>query len=146
MPRSFTNIDSLYLVQLADDFDVHYPDEALIANRLLAIAENLQSLDERNMALMTASGGYAQGVADAEARIRRRSNVLTNPEGEDAKGASILEQINRRVAEGNLKKIAMGERALDDAPDKFNAPRRKAPAKPQAVPDVSLDLDFLRDL
>lgn len=146
MPRQFTNIDALYLISLADTFTGD-EDQDAIASRLRTIAENIQSLDERNMNLIGATDGYAQGYAAAEAAMRRRSNILTNPEGEDERGKTILEQINRRVAEGNVKKIALGERALDDAPDKFNAPRRTAPAKPKAaVPAINLDLDFLKEL
>lgn len=149
MHQRFTNMDAMWLAALADTADqLANHGESILAeadiNRLRAIANNLQSLDERNQNLMNATGGYAQGVADAEARMRRRSNVLANPEGEDAMGKTILEQINRRVAEGNVKKIALGERALEDAPDKFNAPLRKPKAK--AVPKIELDLDFLGDL
>lgn len=143
--QRFTNMDAMWLSAFADDLDSEWGvDNKEKSSRLRAIANNIQSLDERNQNLMNATGGYAQGVADAEARMRRRSNVLANPEGEDAMGKTILEQINRRVAEGNVKKIALGERALDDAPDKFNAPLRKPKAKP--VPKIELDLDFLGDL
>lgn len=137
----FTNIDALYLSQLADTFE---RDDAATCARLRRIAQNLQSLDERVQVLSNLPTDYAAGYAAAEAAMRRRSNILSNPEGEDAKGESILEQINRRVAEGNLKRIALGERALDDRPHEFNAPRRKA-AK-SSVPPVDLDLSFLGDL
>lgn len=146
MPRQFTNIDSLFLVQLAGDFDIHNPDEAAIANRLCAIAENLQTLDERNMALIGATDGYAQGYAAAEARFRARSNILANPEGEDERGRAILDQINQRVAQNNVKRIPLGERALDDKPHEFNGPARKRPAATKPLPAVDLDLDFLEGL
>lgn len=139
MPNSLTNMDALFLSQLAGDFDLTDPDQAAIASRLSAIAQNLQSLDEKVQAL---SNDYARGLRDAEARMFRRSNILTNPPGEDETGRSILAQINQRVAQGNVKRVPLGERALEDKPHEFNGPRRKA-AKPS--PAIDLDLSFLRD-
>ncbi len=146
MPRSFTNMDSLWLVALADSFSPNLEDEAPIHARLLAIAENIQGLDEKNQNLINATDGYAQGYAAAEAAMRRRSNILSNPEGEDATGKAILDQINRRVAENNVKRIPLGERALDDKPHEFNGPRKRAAPVSKPLPKVDLDLDFLEDL
>lgn len=158
MTDHFTNMDSLWLQMLSDrlrenpamEDELGYVSLNLdeVFARLRSIAQNLQSLDERNQVL-SSNRSYADGYAAAEAAMRRRSNVLVNPEGEDVHGASILDQINRRVAEGNLKKIALGERALEDKPHEFNAPVRRKPqaAKPKAaVPSVDLDLSFLGDL
>lgn len=136
-----TNLDALWLRQLSDEFA---RDDSSVAARLLRIADNLQRLDEQN-ALLKQNQSFEAGVAAAEARMRARSNLLpANPEGEDAEGASLLDQINRRVAEGNVRRIAAGERALEDKPHLFNAPRRRQ-AKPK-TPTIDLDLDFLGDL
>ena len=144
----FTNMDSRALAQLAEDFQ---RDDSATAAMLLRIADNLQRLDEANQ-ILSNNRTYEQGVADAEARMRRRSNVLENPDGEDDRGAAILRQIDQRVAEGNVKKLALGERALEDKPHMFNGPAPRK-AKPAAKPTTStlptelkLDLTFLGDL
>lgn len=136
-----TNLDALWLRQLSDEFA---RDDASVAARLLRIADNLQRLDEQN-ALLKQNQSFEAGVAAAEARMRARSNLLpANPSGEDVEGESLLAQINRRVAEGNVQRIDAGVRALDDKPHLFNAPRsRKTAAK---TPAIDLDLDFLEDL
>lgn len=145
--NTFTNIDAMWLAQLAEGFSPAQPDEAAIHARLLRIASNVQGLDERNQMLShTGDNTYAAGYAAAEARMRRRSNVLANPEGEDETGKSILDQINRRVAENNVKRYAVGERALEDKPHMFNGPMRRAPAKAKATPKIDLDLDFLNGI
>lgn len=143
MTNHFTNMDSLWLQMLADSYTLGDEDQGSIRNRLMVIAQNLQRMDELNQTLSN-NRSYADGYAAAEAAMRRRSNVLVNPEGEDERGASLLAQINKRVAEGNLKRIALGERALEDKPHEFNARVRKAPAKPK--PAIDLDLSFLGDL
>lgn len=143
---TFTNLDAMWLAMHAEGFDPASPEENEIAARLLRIAENLQSLDERNAILVEATGGYEQGYAAAQAAMRRRSNVLVNPEGEDAEGATILAQINRKVAQGNVKRVPLGERALDDKPHEFNGPRKPREKPIGAVPAIELDLGFLGEL
>lgn len=149
MSNHFTNMDSLWLQMLRGMVNT---GEVMVAGnekaneimtRLDAIAGNLQRMDEANQ-ILSNNRTYEQGYAAAEAAMRRRSNILPNPEGEDEHGKSILEQINKRVAEGNLKKIALGERALEDKPHEFNA--RVRTAKPKAKPTIDLDLSFLGDL
>lgn len=127
----FVNLDSMWLANLADDFR---GDDDEIAARLLRIAEHLQSLDNRVAAL---GNGYEQGVRDATARMRARSNILSeNPEA-DAEGEAILEQLTSI----KVKHIPMGVRALDDRPHEFNAPVKK-----KAKPTIDLDLSFLEEL
>lgn len=142
---AFTNLDSLWLAMHVDSFDRASPEENEIAARLLRIAENLQRMDEQNAALV-ANNSFEQGYATAEARMRRRSNILANPEGEDAEGNAIIAQINQRVKAGGVRKVPLGERALDDKPHEFNGPRRAREKPIGAVPAVDLDLDFLGEL
>lgn len=154
MPDTFTNLDAMWLQQLADR-TAQGDSSVVLANgveaRLRLIAQHLQSMDER-LAVLQGNQSFAQGYAASEARMLARSNIVANPEGEDDTGRSILEQINRRVAEGNLKRVPLGERALDDKPDKFNAPfasrtgfkKQREAAKP--VPAIDLDLSFLGEL
>lgn len=139
----FTNLDALWLANFADSFSPGNPEENHIHAQLLAIAGRLQRLDETN-ALLSQNTEYARGYAAAEAAMRRRSNILTNPEGEDAIGASILSDIERRVAEGRVRRIPQGERGLEDNPHLFNAPVRRKPKR--AEPTLSLDLSSLDDL
>lgn len=139
MKDHFTNMDALWLSQLADSFRGE-PEEA----RLRLIAQHLQSMDEK-LCVLQANRTYDQGWADAHRSIMARSNIIAdNPAGEDAIGAQIIKQINSLEAQGKVKRIALGERALEDKPDKFNAPIRRP--KPKAVPSVDLDLSFLGDL
>lgn len=140
---TFTNLDSMWLSAHAEGFDPASPEENAIRARLIRIAENIQRLDELNAAL-TNNQSYEQGYAAAEARMRRRSNILSNPAGEDEKGSAIIEQINKRVASGQVKKVPLGERALDDAPERFNAPRRQGATR--AEPVIDLDLSALDNL
>jgi hypothetical protein len=136
--QNLTNIDALWLASLAERFGDNGDADA---SRLRAIANNLQGLDETNQNLSNART-YADGYATAELRMHRRSNILTNPDGEDTVGKAILAQIDQRVASGNVKRLALGERGLEDQPHTFNGPtRRKAPA-----PTLSIDLSFLGDL
>lgn len=142
MAQVFTNMDALFLRMVAEGSEGQLDNNT--RSRLLVIAENLQSLDDRVAALQSlpsTSGTYAEGYAAAEARMRARSNILSNPEGEDATGAAIIKQIDRLAAEGKVKRIALGERALDDKPDKFNAPYRKAKATSSL--NIQLDLSDL---
>lgn len=145
MAQSYTNLDAMWLSTHAEGFDPRSPEENAIRARLLRIAGNLQRLDEQNQALAS-NNSYEQGYAAAEARMRRRSNILTNPEDEDAEGSAIISQINARVASGRVQKVPLGERALDDAPDKFNARKRAGSAKAKPLPDIDLDLSVLDNL
>jgi hypothetical protein len=148
MTDHFTNMDAIWLSELAQGLE--WGDEGALHNnaaiaRLRAIASNLQSLDDRVVALQSRT--YEDGWAAAMATIYARSNVLPNPEGEDATGKAIMSQIDRLAAEGRVKRYALGERALDDQPHRFNAPvrRKPAPSKP-SIPDIDLDLDFLKEI
>lgn len=144
-----TNLDALWLLAHADAFDAASPEENAIKARLIAIATNLQRMDEAN-AILSANRTYLQGVADERARQHNRSNILSNPDGEDVTGAAILAQIERRMAEGGVKKVALGVRALEDKPHMFNAPIKKpqagAKAKAKPAADLDLNLDILLDL
>lgn len=145
--HGFTNIDSRDLCELSSRIGFATSAEQANADRtaLLRIAGNLQRLDEANQ-ILSNNRTYEQGVADAEARMRRRSNILENPAGEDDTGRAILAQIDKRVAAGDVRKYELGERALDDKPDKFNAPLRRKPVPAKATPAIDLDLDFLSDM
>lgn len=148
-----TNLDALYLRQLARDLSSgHLPPPSSEASNaiqahLLRIADNLQRMDEAN-AILAANRTYEQGVADAEARIYARSNVLQDgPSGEQLTGGRIIDSLTSV----KVTKVPTGFRALEDKPDKFNAPfRRKAPVpEPKAEaqkPSIALDLSFLEDL
>ena len=147
--HGLVNIDARWLADFAAEIEWDHSDETV--SRLLAIAGNLQRLDEANQ-ILSNNRTYDQGVRDAEARMRRRSNVLSNPEGEDAKGAAILRQINAAA----VTRVPTGARALDDKPHEFNTrftgksgftPAKQAKAKAnKADPAVALDLSFLGDL
>lgn len=140
---TFTNLDAMWLSELAAGTTVKLAlgDERLA--RLHLIAQHLQSMDEK-LAILQNNRTYDQGWADAMRTVMGRSNIVAdNPVGEDAIGAAIIKQINTLEAQGKVKRIALGERALDDKPDKFNAPLRKTP---KALPSVDLDLSFLGDL
>jgi len=144
----FTNLDALWLQSYVDgSFTPRSALEQAECNaRMLLIAQHLQSMEEKLVALQS-NRTYDQGWADAHRTILGRSNIVANnPAGEDAIGAQIIKQINSLEAQGKIKRVPLGERALEDAPHKFNAPlRRKAePAKP--VPAIDLDLSFLGEL
>lgn len=140
--NNFTNLDARYLYDLVTDIE----DDETQA-RLLRIAENLQRMDERN-AILASKSSYADGIRDAELRMKRRSNILNNPEGESEAGSAIIDQIDRAVAQGKVRRIPYGERALEDKPDTFNGRKVRPPtqAAKQPVPAITLDLDFLGDL
>jgi hypothetical protein len=162
MTDHFTNMDAIWLNELVDALG---QEGTILASlkfmefegeegawftseteaRLRTIARNLQSLDDRVVALQSRT--YEDGWAAAMATIYARSNVLPNPEGEDATGKAIMSQIDRLAAEGRVKRYALGERALDDQPHRFNAPVRRAAKPPKAsMPDIDLDLDFLKEI
>lgn len=148
MADHFTNLDALWLRQLADHLDAH--GQGLVEdtgiNRLRLIAQHLQSMDEK-LAVLQGNRTYDQGWADAHRTILGRSNIVANnPEGEDAIGAAIIKQINTLEAQGRIKRVPLGERALEDQPHKFNAPLRRKPAPAKPTPAVDLDLSFLGDL
>ena len=139
MVDNFTNLDALWLSQLADSLP---REQAATQSRLRLIAQHLQSMDER-IAVLQNNRTYEQGWADAQRQILGRSNIVNPPE-EDARGQEILALIDKRVAEGRVKRVPLGERALDDQPHVFNAPLRRKPTK--ATPAISLDLSGLDEL
>lgn len=130
MSSYFTNMDAIWLEDFAKlvrvsgtiSIDGAPVDITAYASRLLAIADNLQGLD--NKALESATlfdQGYKEGYAASEARMRRRSNILTNPEGEDATGQAIIAQIDAH----SVTRVPLGQRTLEDRPHEFNAPIKK---------------------
>lgn len=146
MNTPFTNLDALWLSHFADGLDLQ-PDRNAAVARLRLIAQHIQSLDDKNAALASLQGkGYAEGVRDAEARMRQRSNVLSNPAGEDDTGAAIISQINRLEAEGRVKRAALGERTLDDKPHLFNGPLKRGHKPVRSTEVLDLDLSSLDDL
>lgn len=137
MPDVFINIDASYLANYANDIAAIDPE---VAARLLLIAQHLQGLDDAS-ALQ-----YQLGRRHMEAEIFARSNVLSNPEGEDEVGKRIIARIEALNATP-VRRIPLGVRALEDKPHQFNAPVRKAP-KPVERDEVQtkLDLSILIDL
>lgn len=147
-----TNLDALYLRDLA----AKAADNETSA-RLIRIADNLQRMDEAN-AILAQNRTYEQGVADAEARMYGRSNVLQDgPSGEQLRGGRIVDSLTSV----KVQRIPYGVRALEDGAHQFNAPHPYVPAsaratepkakstkaKPAAAkPAITLDLSFLESL
>lgn len=136
--NNFTNLDALWLDQLAD---YHGGTDPNTANRLRLIAQHIQSLDERNQVLSN-NQTYQSGYAAAMRELRARSNV--EPQSVDDGQTTIFDQIDKLAKAGKVKRVPFGTRALDDKPHEFNAPIRKK--REEAAKPSGLDLSFLGDL
>jgi hypothetical protein len=100
----FTNLDAQFLFDLAGQGGALSPGSA-DSVRLAAIAQRLQSLDEK-LARATADGTYAEGVIEGQRRMLAKSNLV------DSRGLSVQDGrvIASALASGGLrpKKIPLG--------------------------------------
>lgn len=134
MDRPSINLDAAFLRQaFAPNSDGRLKMGEEFTARLLRIADNIEKLDEAN------ARAYQLGITEGLAQHMARSNIVDEAEGK--RRPMTLEQA---IAGLPVKRIPMGERALEDKPDKFNAPVRRKPAKP--VPKIDLDLSFLGEI